>query len=458
MNDLKKRVSQSANLLKLLNNRNYGPPSAKLLNTYKVMIRSKIDYGSVVYNSASRNVLSTLETVQNACLRLILRAFPTTPISSLQALTGTPSLQLRRSILSAKYAINEFSKNFHTSSIPTLLKMLTPVCNGNPPSLFLNSNNQIHLLSLPRKILPLLRSQNPPWRTYPPEIIWDISQRDNDVTPSEAFDFITQKLPDWTFCFCDGSRTEERAGGAFLIDTQLQNFNLPTTVDPLTTEQVAVYQCLVNLCDKNTSSKFIVCTDSKNLLNRIQIHDSECAITSHILYLLYHLQQTGMEIKFLWVPAHSQIMGNETVDVAAKSQSLVNLDIHLAADLKKITCKNLLRKWLYEWSHLQSKLYHRKRNIEDWTQTLGRISGKNRSLETATIRALLGHSKITHQHLLQKTPPPMCDSCPSRIITIHHILTECRKYTDGKEFTDLQPANLPDLVNFIYRNKLNEIL
>ena len=61
----KKRLV-SLNILKLSNNKSFDP-----------LIRSKLDYGSSVYNSASNHWLQTLEPVQNASLRLALRVFPT---------------------------------------------------------------------------------------------------------------------------------------------------------------------------------------------------------------------------------------------------------------------------------------------------------------------------------------------------------------------------------------------
>ena len=44
-----------------------------------------------------------------------LRAFPTIPTASLQALTGTQSLHLRRTILTTNFALNQLSKNPYTS-------------------------------------------------------------------------------------------------------------------------------------------------------------------------------------------------------------------------------------------------------------------------------------------------------------------------------------------------------
>lgn len=46
---LKSDCEKSINLLKILANKNYGPDRKTLRKVYHAMIRSKIDYGSMIY-------------------------------------------------------------------------------------------------------------------------------------------------------------------------------------------------------------------------------------------------------------------------------------------------------------------------------------------------------------------------------------------------------------------------
>ena len=66
-------------------------------------IRSKIDYGCVVYSSASNRELKSQESVSNEAMRIYSVCFRSTPISSVQVITEEPSLQIRRDKLSLKY-------------------------------------------------------------------------------------------------------------------------------------------------------------------------------------------------------------------------------------------------------------------------------------------------------------------------------------------------------------------
>ena len=50
---------------------------------YRSLIRSKLDYESIVYGSARKSYLQTLDSVHHQGLRLALGAFRTSPITSL---------------------------------------------------------------------------------------------------------------------------------------------------------------------------------------------------------------------------------------------------------------------------------------------------------------------------------------------------------------------------------------
>jgi len=52
---------------------------------YKSFIRSKLDYGSTLYGSASKLQLQKIEIFQNKCLQLIIGALNSTPVTALDA-------------------------------------------------------------------------------------------------------------------------------------------------------------------------------------------------------------------------------------------------------------------------------------------------------------------------------------------------------------------------------------
>ena len=102
---LKAKTLKALNLLKVLSHTNWGVDRTVLLQLYRSLIRSKLDYGSIVYGSARKSYLMMLDTVHHQGLRLALGAFRTSPVESLYVEAEEPSLYLRREKLALQYAL-----------------------------------------------------------------------------------------------------------------------------------------------------------------------------------------------------------------------------------------------------------------------------------------------------------------------------------------------------------------
>ena len=102
---LKAKCLKALNLLKVLSHTDWGADRTVLLQLYCSLIRSKLDYGTIVYGSARPSHISSLDTVHHQGLRLALGAFRTSPVQSLYVEAEEPSLYLRREKLAVQYAI-----------------------------------------------------------------------------------------------------------------------------------------------------------------------------------------------------------------------------------------------------------------------------------------------------------------------------------------------------------------
>ena len=70
------------------------------MNTYNALVRSKLDYGSIIYDTAKPDLLNELSPIHNAGLRLTLGALCTSPVDSILNEAGQPHLHIRRKKLS----------------------------------------------------------------------------------------------------------------------------------------------------------------------------------------------------------------------------------------------------------------------------------------------------------------------------------------------------------------------
>ena len=92
-------------MLKVVSKLDWGADTTVLLRFYRALVRSKLDYGCVVYSSARKSYLKKLEPIQNQALRLCLGAFRTSPMQSLYIEANEPPLYLRWEKLSLQYAL-----------------------------------------------------------------------------------------------------------------------------------------------------------------------------------------------------------------------------------------------------------------------------------------------------------------------------------------------------------------
>ena len=85
---------------------------------FRCITRSILDYGSIVYNSASDTNLKSFETITTEVLRIASGVFKTTPTNSLYILCNEMPPDIRRNYLSPVYCYKIRSQ----LSNPTLKK------------------------------------------------------------------------------------------------------------------------------------------------------------------------------------------------------------------------------------------------------------------------------------------------------------------------------------------------
>ena len=140
-----------------------------MLRLYRSLIKSKLDYGCIVYGSARKSYLQMLNPIHNQGLRLCLGAFRTSPVESLYVDAHEP-LQYATKIKSlpnhpAHNAVfdNTYMKLFDTrpSAIPTF---------GIRIKQFLTASNIdiSDILETPSYFIL------PPWYIKPPNIVLDL--------------------------------------------------------------------------------------------------------------------------------------------------------------------------------------------------------------------------------------------------------------------------------------------
>ena len=91
------------NLIRVVAHLKWGGDRDTLLMLYRAIVRSKFDYGCIVYGTASSSNLRQLDSTRNSGLRLALGAFYTSTVSSLYTEANEDPLEKHRLNLSMHY-------------------------------------------------------------------------------------------------------------------------------------------------------------------------------------------------------------------------------------------------------------------------------------------------------------------------------------------------------------------
>ncbi|KAI5738326.1 hypothetical protein M8J77_005509 [Diaphorina citri] len=425
---VKSRAMNALNMLKMVNNKQWGLCRESLLKFYSAYVLPIFDYGSMIYGSAKNNVLSKLNPSHHTGIRIVTGAIRSSPVPSLYVESGIPPLSIRRNKLLMNYVLKIAASPLNPIHKVIFNNDLTVVQFGKKPiplSVRFKYNDSFLNSVLQNQIVPYNLCL-PPWSQDLPNIDISLSKHKKTETSPVAYrvhfnETIQSKYPNHTPCFTDGSKSPQSTSCALSINGNVSSYSLNIRNSIFTAELLGIYLCLTKLNDEGTYTKVLLVSDSLSALSAM----GNILFSNPIISLIYNewisLKQKGVDITFLWCPSHCGIEGNEAVDAAANQVNHpTRVNLTTPDDLKPLVVsitKNDL-KILWDGTDPNNKLKKIKRDTIRWDSSYR----ANRHEEVVLTRMRIGHTLITHSHLFKKEPPPICQ-CGERVTVIH--ILEC---------------------------------
>jgi ribonuclease HI len=437
INNLKKKCQKALNLLKVVAHQHWGADKDTILKLYRAIVRSKLDYGSVVYGGARPSYLKKLDPVQNQAMRLALGAFHSSPIPSLNALCMEPPLSIRRTKLSLSYSSKllghpknpAYKDLFKTNYGKKYFKNDTMI---KPLSCRISQHIETEKIPFnERQVLSSVELAFPVWET--PHINTDLElsflseQSDSSTTMLNSFlQHRDQKYKDYNEIYTDGSKKGKRVGCAVIkkgrnpVRCRLPDYSTVYSAE-LFAIKVAIQYTFIS-----SIKKHVIFTDSEAAVKTFQNLNCVHPYVAEAFNILHKNQYKEKTIVLCWIPSHVGIQGNELADREAKKalQSASMLSKIPFTDLKPMTTEYCNKLHQSRWEEEPSnKLY----NIQNDLKHMPSPNFEYRSDETRFYRCLIGHTKITHSFLFEREEIPQCNTCQLPI-SIKHIFTECISY------------------------------
>ncbi|GFO29677.1 retrovirus-related pol polyprotein from type-1 retrotransposable element r1 [Plakobranchus ocellatus] len=338
---LKNKCLTALNLLRVVGHTDWGADRATLLKLYRTLVRSKLDYGSVIYGSAKKYVLRALDPIHHQGLRIAIGAFRTSPIKSLYADAGEPSLEHRRMKLAFNYVLKlkSLPRNpCHEVVFEAPLSDFSAVTKSEP-NLVANTFEHFKNTKISLNIIDNLHVQcPPPWEEH-------------NIT----------------------------------VDISLTKQNKENTTLALTEiKKLTKYH-----------KTFAIYSDSLSALQAIQSKNFK-VIDIRRLYNLIRKFPPYNHISFVWIPAHVSIQGNENVDKLAKvalNRESCSGKLICWSDLKPKINAYIKSVWQRDWdAEGANKLHEVLPNLGEDLHRRGEGAGRKR--ETAMCRLRMGHTYL----------------------------------------------------------------
>ena len=437
---LRGKCQKSLNLLKVVSKLDWGADTTVLLRLYRALVRSKLDYGCVVYSSARKSYLKKLEPIQNQALRLCLGAFRTSPMQSLYIEANEPPLYLRWEKLSLQYALklksNMGNPTYEVAFQPQYHNFYTSKPSFIPSFGHRISDSFPQICADDTSIASFSFTKIPPWKL--PKLIINTSltkhKKDlNDPFNSLAlFNELNDAYSQYKAIYTDGSKNEDKVAAAFVCSNLYQQLRLPDGASIFTAELQAIKMAFNFILNDSRGVNYVIYSDSLSSLKALDgAHFNHPYIYDIVELYIKGCWKKRKFVVLVWIPSHVGIQGNEKADKLAKEALELDIaDLQVPfTDLRVNINKFIKVKWQALWDSFPNNKLH---SVQPLVAARHHHVGITRREQVVLTRCRVGHSYVTHSYLLKGDPMPVCIQC-NCAFTVKHILLDCVDFSVARK-------------------------
>ena len=422
-------------ILRVLSHTSWGADCKTLLRLHHSLILSKLSYGCEIYSSATISSLKMLDSVHHAGIRLATGAFKSSPIQSLLVDAGELSLDLYRqsSLIRFWYRLQRlpYSLACQSATKEDFYHFYETHPKYPQPFGFRVKRILSDMLAITNApICPYKFSVIPHWKLPSLQYCKYFKGTKNDKTDEEIralFLEHSEHHQNSVCIFTDGSKFDAGVGFGVYSNDFTRKGRLPSEASNYTAELYGILTSVKAILSRQEQN-FTIFSDSKSALQSLGIYDTRHPVVLKILEWLFLIESRGKKVELCWVPAHVGVFGNEMADKLAKEAALSSSPARCSLPYEDITSsirKNIRDSWQFSWDLQENnKMREITSEIQPWI-----YYPMPRRLEIALCRLRIGHTRLTHGFLMERSPLPYCEDCLVPL-TVKHLIVECPSLGD----------------------------
>ena len=448
---LVKACSKRIDVMRCVQGTSWGADRHSLILIYKMFIRSKLDYGSHLYDSAAETHKKKLNTIQNNALRIATGLLRCTKIEALEVEANVYPLQMHRDKMSFNYGLKILANNKNPThqylkdyeQEDKKKKTFSERLQDIGEKYEININNVDNSCNFPL----------PPWEEAKFNIDLSIHTGPKIYQPIEKLKQESMKTiskySNAIKIYTDGSVNEEKVGIGIYNEGFQTSTRLPDNLSIFTAEAYAILEALTQGL-KQKKKDIVILTDSLSCLRAIENMSGKHPIITRITNMLYY---SSKKIVLCWIPSHTGISGNDHADRRAKRaiDQRITKDMKIPIqDLKRTITKNINKEWQRKWNNIhrypKAKI---KEKIGEWKSS----NRRNRKEEIVLARSRVDTIKVAD--LIPRIEGRGIERCnyDNQRLHLYHIIFVCQRFSnERKKIIDMldRDNKLHSLKNILY--------
>ena len=490
------------NLLRSLSGQTWGADKVSLLRIYRTLIRSRLEYGSVVLHTASSSTMNRLVSVHNQCLRIITGCIRSTPTAAMENECGEPPLHLRIYEQQLKFAVKVKASIDNPAKETLVDSWQNHYCKQAKKDKSLYSITHSFLEPIGNIEADPVQTE-PPWLLKPAEYdIGLLKSVRKDQNPEIIYQVARDSMCQYDthlHIYTDGSKTSDNRTGAGVHIPEFdhnQAIGLPGHCSVFAAELVGImfavnwiFSVISDLC-----KPVVIFTDSVSSIRALKNKESS-SYSSLLQCILSRIDQLRRRFNYpiviSWVPAHCSIRGNETADNVAKLATSVTADGKLSspspspspgekrlrslterynghvnsiyhnvrpsvASVRSLVDIHVLNTWQKEYDSNKAGTFYK--TLEPRVGKTVKFGARTRRKDVVITRLRVGRCGLNHYlHKIGKASSPLCTHCKVDE-TVEHFIMHCTKYAIHKHISEHTGTHTYTLQHILTQQDLIDIL